>query len=160
MLHRFSPSERKCQESADLDGGGAALQCPANIDIPIPMKALCAALEEHGDQVSQPCPSKPITRQARKAGVSSATSMATPVSASLTQPRHTSNNVLLFLLPNPGKSMQLKYQCLSERCMHEPRKLSCWDVISSTSGVSGNSLNISLCNRFQVKSKLKSWRQV
>ena len=53
--------KRKHQESVDPDGGGAALQCPANIDIPIPMKSLCAALEEHGDKVSQPCPSKPIS---------------------------------------------------------------------------------------------------
>ena len=47
--------KRKCQESVDPDGGGAALQCHANIDMPIPMRALHAALEEHGDQVSQPC---------------------------------------------------------------------------------------------------------
>ena len=53
--------KRKHQESVDPNGGGAALQCPANIDMPIPMRVLRAALEEHGDQVSQPYSSKLIS---------------------------------------------------------------------------------------------------
>jgi len=115
--------KRKRQESVDPDGGGAALQCPANIDIPIPMKALRAALEEHGDQVSQPCPSKPIST-GEKGWCIQCNQHGNPRQCLIDPTKtHTSNNVMLFLLPNPKSPMQLKYQCLSERCRHEPRKL-------------------------------------
>ena len=101
--------KRKCRESVDPDGGGVALQCPANIDTPIPMRALRAALEEHGDQVSQPYSSKLIST-GDKGGVSSANSMATPVSASLTQPRHPSINVMLSLSCPTRKSNATQVQ--------------------------------------------------
>ena len=97
--------------------------------MPVPMEALKAALEVHGDPVSQPTSFNMIST-GQQGWVIQCNQRGQPRHCLIDPEKtHNSNNCMLFLLPEANHKLCLEYYCTAESCKHKARVvLGCFEL--------------------------------